>query len=353
MITVNDKIQDNTIKNFINIDKMASGEKNKVLKELENLEKELQKSLAGGRLTNFGKVRVNFLLKQINLIVDDTYRKINTVNNGIMKDTAEISSKLGAKSVNNAIGINLLDPIIPPSVLKSVVSGVLVQGSPAKDWWLKQSRDLQLQVSSKIRTGILRGDNNYKILQSLIGTKRLNYTDGVMRASKRNATALVRTSVMTVANDARMEMFDRNEDVLKGYQHLSTLDSKTSDICKARSGLIWNMDRQPVGHSFPFQNPPLHWNCRSTLIPLTKSWEELNAKTKGKIKSKSVRASMDGTVPADLNYEQWLETKDISFQKEVLGPGKYKLWKEGKINMRDLITGNNKVLTIEQLQEGL
>lgn len=353
MITINDKIQDNTIKDLINVDKMALGEQGKILKQLKELEKQIQIEIATTSLTKFGKQRLNLLLKQINIITNEIYQKMRGMDLEVIREAAEIGAKLGASSINKAIGINLLDPVIAPSVLKSIVSNVLIQGSPAKDWWAKQSRDLQLKVSSVIRLGILKGDNNSKIIQSIMGTKRLNFKDGIIQLTKKNITALVRTSVMTVVNDAKMEMFERNKELLKGYQHLSVLDSHTSDICKARSGLMWDTNKQPIGHSLPFQNPPLHWNCRSTMVPITKSWEELGAKTKGRIKSKAVQASMDGTVPADLNYDQWLKTKSASFQKKVLGPGKWELWQKGKINMRDLITGNNKVLTIQQLKESL
>ena len=42
------------------------------------------------------------------------------------------------------------------------------------------------------------------------------------------------------------------------------------------------------------------------------------------------------------NYEDWLKGKDKEFQKDVLGKGKWELWKAGKVGFTDLVdqTGN-------------
>jgi hypothetical protein len=62
------------------------------------------------------------------------------------------------------------------------------------------------------------------------------------------------------------------------------------------------------------------------------------------------QASMDGAVAGDLTYEGWLLDKPVAFQKQILGPSKWKLWKDGKINFRDLVDESARPLTIEQLE---
>ena len=83
-----------------------------------------------------------------------------------------------------------------------------------------------------------------------------------------------------------------------------------------------------------------------------KSWEELGASKKIKEIDPGTRASMDGQVAADMTYEQWLKKKDAAepgFAKSVLGPGRYNLWKNGKLTLRDLVDQRGRELTLEQL----
>ena len=43
------------------------------------------------------------------------------------------------------------------------------------------------------------------------------------------------------------------------------------------------------------------------------------------------RASMDGQVPSNVTYFEWLSRQGAATQKDVLGPTRLKLWKEGGI----------------------
>lgn len=173
----------------------------------------------------------------------------------------------------------------------------------------------------------------------------------------------VRTSAQSILNDARLQTFRENADVVKGMQLQVVLDGRTSDICMARSGFAWELDGNPLPETDtdePFPGPPpYHPNCRSTLVPVVKSLDDLidDPKVAARVRKavqklpESTQASMDGQVAASLTYEEWLKRKSETFQQEVLGPGKYKLWKAGKIDLRDLIDQKGNPLTVEQLRE--
>jgi hypothetical protein len=60
---------------------------------------------------------------------------------------------------------------------------------------------------------------------------------------------------------------------------------------------------------------------------------------------------MDGQVAQALTYEGWLKTKSGAFQKEVLGPGKWQLWQDGQIGLKDLIDQRGRPLTLEELKQ--
>ncbi len=183
--------------------------------------------------------------------------------------------------------------------------------------------------------------------------------------SSREAEALIRTSVQSVANAARQATLKANDDVIGGQTWLSVLDFRTSAECIALSGSSWDFDGNPLGKTkirFPGP-PPLHFACRSDLVPLMKSWEQLAKETGGNVElarkmdrlerefSGSKQASMGGPVDADLTYEDWLRRQDEEDQIKVLGCGKWELWQAGTIELSDLIDETGRPMTLKELRE--
>ncbi len=101
-------------------------------------------------------------------------------------------------------------------------------------------------------------------------------------------------------------------------------------------------------------------NCRSTMIPLTKTWSELSGPnsplTKKQIKqidedtTTGERMSMGGRLSKTVNYNQWLKDQPLSVQQDVLGIKKQELWKKNKLTMPDLVNQDGRPLTIKQLE---
>jgi SPP1 gp7 family putative phage head morphogenesis protein len=241
----------------------------------------------------------------------------------------------------------------------------VVLGAPIRSFWEKQAGSLQQAFVSQMRQGIFAGETKDQLITRVRGTKARAYEDGLMAVSRRGAETVVRTSAQSILNDARMETFKANDDVLQGVQAIVTLDARTSDICMARSAMVWDFDGKPLNDEtdidFPGP-PPWHPNCRTTLVPVVKSVGQLIGGKKGaaldarlakevKKLPKATQASMDGQVPKALTYEEWLSTKPAAFQEEVLGPGKYRLWKANKIGLKDLIDQRGRPLTLDQLKQ--
>lgn len=76
-----------------------------------------------------------------------------------------------------------------------------------------------------------------------------------------------RTKITEVMNRGRLESFEESG-VVAAYQYSAILDDRTSDICEGLHGLIFQAGTEPI--------PPMHFNCRSLLIPITK-YEEFEA----------------------------------------------------------------------------
>ncbi|ETD45774.1 hypothetical protein X778_30200 [Pseudomonas aeruginosa VRFPA07] len=205
-----------------------------------------------------------------------------------------------------------------------------------------------------MRNGFVNGETTEQMVTQIVGRRARGDqppVKGFMDVSKRAARTLVHNSAQAVANGARMEVYKANSGEngpVKGYRQLSTLDSHTTEICMVYDQKTWDLQFRPVGHSLPYkQGCPRHWGCRSTTLPWLKTMRELGIDVD---EVKSTRASMDGQVPASLNFETWLKGKSKAFQDEKLGPGRADLWRRGVITLSDLLDQRGNPLSLAQLK---
>jgi SPP1 gp7 family putative phage head morphogenesis protein len=304
-----------------------------------------------GSLTQFRKSRIQQLLEFANNTIKTYYGDISSTNTVHLTEIAELETIFIENLINKTIGVELITEIPSKAQLKAIVDHSLVSKLPSADWWKQQSTALQSKFKGIIREGLLNGRTNGELVRAVRGTRDNGFKDGIIQESTRNAEALVRSSVLTVQNNARLETLIANRDLFKGIMQISTLDSRTSPVCIAYSGKVWDMDLNPVGaDGLPFNGGlPRHWTCRSTLVPIIKSFRDLGIDVDEV--SPGTRASLDGQVPQDLSFDEWLKTKGEGFQNDLLGVGKAQLWRQNKINLTDLIDSTGKkVLTLEELK---
>ena len=69
-------------------------------------------------------------------------------------------------------------------------------------------------------------------------------------------------------NKAEIEAYE--EMGIKKFKYLAVLDSRTSEICRDMDGKIFDVKDAVQGEN----TPPLHPNCRSTIVPyISKEYE--------------------------------------------------------------------------------
>jgi SPP1 gp7 family putative phage head morphogenesis protein len=378
-VNVNDALQDLTVVHAINLERLKASETAIVMDILDDLGLSVQKQLEKIDPTGVGPTyrarRLARLEKTIKATTALHYKKIKSQSASSLAETAKVGAKATANGVNSSLGVSLGATLPPPVVLRELAGKTLVQGEQVKAYWDEQFAGTRGNFVRQMRMGVAGGEALPALVARVRGTKDNNFTDGIMTASKRKAEALVRTSVSAVNNAAAVATIEANGDLFNGVQWLATLDTRTSDICKARSGLTWDENYQPVGHAIAWSPPPAHFNCRSTIIGVLKSWDELankklpavGAETLQKELTKSMTArglsplmiekalyktqqSMDGFVAGDLNFEDWLKRKPEGFQKDILGEGKWNLWNAGKISFVDLVDQKSMPRSLAEIQ---
>jgi hypothetical protein len=335
-------ILDQTIHNAILLERFTAGERKKVMALLLKVQEELKYKLTNG-LSDYGKARVRVLLKETDAIIAQGYSDIQ----GVL-DFADLAQHQATATASTFAQIGLEAAIPTEAVLRALVNGSLIEGHAAGAWWAKQSDDLAFKFASQVRQGIAQNETLMDIVRRVAGSPRLGIP-GIMDISRRNAGALVHTSIMQVANDARMAVYQANQDIMKGYRYLSTLDGNICPRCIARSGSTWDLEYKPTGGTkLAYVPTPIHFKCRCLILPILKSYKELGADIPEP--PTGTRASDEGQVRADITMTEWLKGKPKAYVDDLLGPGRSDLFLNGKISLSDLVSQNGRPLTLEQLK---
>lgn len=148
-------------------------------------------------------------------------------------------------------------------------------------------------------------------------------------------------SIMQAARDTSRASLRSSADICPTHRWLCALDSDTCVLCGMRDGKEWDtLTLEPVGHSIPFISPPLHWNCRCRLSPVTR----LLRMAEGQ------RASMFGPVDRKMTFGEFLKHRDTTFQDEVFGEDRAKIWRDAKLSLDQLVDGAGRELTLDELR---
>lgn len=300
-----------------------------VFKHLDSTQKDLIARIISDDIANITKRDLDILVRDIKGIITDEYERIIAYLNDTNQQFYVASHKIEAGIYNSWLGYKAFSSM-PNYKLESIKYAPLFDGRDIRDWWEKQSSDLQFKIETIIRNGNVIGDSQYNISKDIRNQ---------IRISKVHADTLVRTVNAAIANDAQEKLIEYNSDLVEAKQHLSTLDSRTTDVCKARDLKKWTLDNKPIGHKMQYRKPPLHYRCRSIIRMILK-----NAVA-------STRASQFGQVNDNVDYSNWLKSQPINYQDRVLGIQRAKWFREGKLMIEQMLDQSDRPLTLKQLKK--
>lgn len=122
--------------------------------------------------------------------------------------------------------------------------------------------DWEYKVKQKARLAAMQAIKDGRPLSSVIDMLDEEGKQDAMVSLERYA----RTKYTEVMNKGRRNFFNESG-VVAAYQYSAILDDRTTEICEGLHGKVFKAGDEPV--------PPMHFNCRSLLIPITKyeAWE--------------------------------------------------------------------------------
>jgi SPP1 gp7 family putative phage head morphogenesis protein len=311
-------------RNSVLIERLKSGEVQKIDPFLKRIDKDIRDKLSRDSLTSYSRQRLETMLATIDAMlvkIQGEYSKQLLID---LYDIAQYEAEFEAKSLDQIL-VNITAAV--PTV-KAVQAAVVAQplsvagpdgGKLLKPFiadWLQAERN---RVTGAIRMGYVQGETNQQLINRIRGTKALQYSDGLLAISKRNAEAVVRTGIQHAASVARLETWNTNSDVVTGYEIVATLDSRTSTQCKSLDGRTFKLGKGPL--------PPFHIRCRTTTAAT------LDARY-AFLDDDATRASKDGYVSAETTYYDWLKGQSAEFQDVALGPTRGKLFRDGGLSAK-------------------
>ncbi len=338
--------------------RLEAGQRQDVRRMLQKLEDDLVSLLAridptGVERESYRAKRLDNLLVQVRETIRASYRSTAREFATAMRDLAEIEDEFVARAVNRGIGLDLMTPQLTRTQAVALVGDVLVQGAPLADWWQRQAGDVLQRFTDEMRRGMAQGETNAQLIRRIRGgTQNGEPVVGFMSVTRQHAESLVRSATHAVAEAARQATYEANIDVIQAVVWTATLDTRTTLMCAARDGKRYDaVTHKPIGHTLPWGGGPgnLHWGCRSSSRPETKSWQDLGIDVANL--PPGTRASMNGQVAADLTFEAWLQKRGQAEQDAVLGAGRAQLWRDGRVSFRDLLDQNGRPLTLDELRQ--
>jgi SPP1 gp7 family putative phage head morphogenesis protein len=200
-------------------------------------------------------------------------------------------------------------------------------------------------TTSRIMKQIRRWDGKSvsELTTSVRGTRVNKFSDGLFKKTRSQIEATVRSAEAQVINQASEAFFEENPHLVKAVQLTAVLDSRTTPICRSYDGRVYPIGKGP--------RPPFHFNCRTTVVPVLRSWEELGIKNP----TKEVKSQFTGT-PADrVTYNEWLMRQKAEIQDKALGPKRAALLRSGQVSIDSFTNNRGRLLTLKELarREGL
>lgn len=359
METVNERLSDEMIAHTLFVSRYSTGVAKKMIKILNQSDAELSAKLFAA----LDELEPDsFTVKRLESLLGDV-RKVNEIATKSMLDG--LLGELKDFSKHEAgYQLDLFSSLLPAEVLErfplagisfeqvyAAATSKPFQGRLLKDWASNLESDRLKRITSAVSLGYLQGETVETIIRRVRGTKAADYKDGALQVSRANAASIIKTAVSHTAAAAREKFAKNNSDIIKAKQWSSTLDTKTSAQCRIRDRLMYSLENKPLGHKIPYLQGPgkIHFNCRSGEKFVTKSWRELGFK-KDEL-SGATRATMDGQIPAETSYGEWLQRQSAYRQTQVLGPTRYKLVKDGGMDYDSFYSDKGEWLTLDQLRE--
>lgn len=295
--------------------------------DMADLNRELRQIIMGDySRTGMTKRELDQLIRAVNRAVDQAYGRMAASQIGALETLIGVEAAFALQATE-------LSTALTASQLQRLQSNIVVRGVPVARQWQRLAANAKWQIEAVLRTAVLQGTAAATLRAQLFGSRNLN---GLVELHARRARALVDAAVQSARQSAHHATFKANSSDVYALEWFAILDAKLCPDCGLRAGHRYSLDYEPLGHDVPMVGtPPLHYFCRCILLPIRR-----------------IDGVEEKGSPGQYRFEDWIEKLSPDEQNELLGKGRARLWRTGRISLRELIGQDGFVMTLEELQGG-
>ena len=338
-MAVNDDLLDELTRHQVYLQRLSSGIVRKIVALLQRSDARLIERLLQEDVTELSRTRQEALLRELRRIIESVYEDATGALQVELEGLAEYEGEFQLDLFERVVPVRL-DTVAPGAEqIIAAVNSRPFQGKLLREVYRELPAATFRKVRDTIRAGFVEGRTIDQTVRDLRGTRANGFKDGVLEQTRRQAESVVRTAVNHTSNTAREYIYERNSDLIKGVRWNATLDGRTTLVCMARDGKVYDPGKGP--------RPPAHFNCRSSTSPVLKSWRELGFDADEL--PAGTRSSMNGQVPADQDYDAWLRKQSREFQDDVLGERKAALFRQG-VKVDRFVDRKGREYTLDELR---
>lgn len=312
---------------------------------LENLTDSERKALRSVNFASRAKASRN--IEEIKVILNEWFKSIDEDLSSEFEKSAVSLAVYEASYTSNLIAGSTA-VVSGEQIYKTIKKAPFAGGQLVEYLFADIAATLRKKVEYVIRDGISQGQTNQQIIQRIGGKKSLDYKDGLLESSRSSIERQVRTARSHVSNTSYLQTYEA-----LGFTHIkfvSVLDGRSSFTCANLDQTMWKIDDPKI------RRPPLHPNCRSTLIGVDADGNLGGVRPfvadERKIKNipKDERDGIIGQVEANTKFSDWFKDQDDDFQRNWLGSTRFELYKKSDFPIDKFVDPIGRKYTLDELK---
>ena len=317
------------------VQRYADGRQAEVAEEVDSFIAQIVEALEAEDITSYSQARLEILLVELRETSDRLHEE---AENKLMSDFlafATYESEFSQRMLQE----NISEPLQSASTaaLEGMILSSLMSVGVGQLFTL---RSLLQRFRQNKTNQVIQTVRDAATIRS--GMKELvNAVNSLGDLTKSQYKSIIRTGINHVSIQARNVVMRENQNVFTGYEWVSVLDSRTSLLCMGRDGKVY-----PFAPESPL--PPAHYGCRSSIVPVIAEQFAIPDEQKGTRPARGAEGLQQ--IGEDTTYEAWFRRQPSSFQTEVLGPSRARLFREGRLSIGRFVDDSGRTLTLDELR---
>ncbi len=213
-MSVSDRIAEELVFSDLEVHRVEASERARILGMIKALEKDLARALIEAdplevEMIGAREARIRGLQEEIRRLTRQVFRSIDRTSTGTMAELITVIGEDTQNVVNGVVGMRIL--LTPRVKGRELAEQLIVRGHPTREWWDAQAEGLTRRFIQEVREGARQdGATLDAIIRRTMGTRSRRGRDGILEISRRQAEAMVRTSMQAATNEARMAVYEEN-----------------------------------------------------------------------------------------------------------------------------------------------